>query len=53
MDGHEGVYKKDRNINPSFTKDDRTSYKIQTLLEDEFLSRFIECYLIKSYFKNR
>ncbi|PEY71427.1 topoisomerase [Bacillus thuringiensis] len=53
IDGHERVYEKDRNLKLSFTKYDRSSYKIQALLEDKFLRGFIECYLIKSYFKNR
>lgn len=53
MNGHERVYKEDGDKNPSFTKKDRSSYRIQALLEDEFLRGFIECYLIRSYFKNR
>ncbi|RKI20790.1 topoisomerase [Bacillus thuringiensis] len=53
MKGHEREYTKDKNKNQEYTKYDRSSYKIQALLEEEFVKGFIECYLMRIYFNNK
>ncbi|WP_411501460.1 topoisomerase [Bacillus thuringiensis] len=53
MKGHEREYTKDKNNNREFTKYDRSSYKIQALLEEEFVKEFIEYYLMRIYFNNK
>lgn len=54
MKGHEREYTKDKKIkNREFTRYNRSSYKIQALLEEDFVKEFIECYLKRIYFNKK
>lgn len=53
MYGHELAYSSDKHKGYPFNKHDRSSYKVHALLEDEFLRGFIECCLMRTYFKRK
>lgn len=53
MYGHELAYSSDKHKGYPYNKHDRSSYKVHALLEDEFLRGFIECCLMRTYFKKK
>lgn len=53
MYGHELAYSSDKHKNLPYNKHNRSSYKVHVLLEDEYLKGFIECCLMKTYFKKK